>query len=475
MKQSVTKNTLYLTIASIGQKVIAFFYFTLIANRLDPEVTGMYFLSLSVIAIFAVVADWGLTPVLIREVAKDESKALKLVRQILGLKIPLILLGALCSILFAMIFGYEPAVRELIYVAVVILGIDSLSLTFFGVLRGMQNLRFEAVGIFIGQLITAISGSIFLLLGFDIVFLILALVLGSSWNALFSGFHVVRRLGIKILLPVYEKGSWTLLNIALAFALAAVFVKGYSYVDTVLLKQFLGNEAVGIYAIAYKITYAFQFLPLAFVGALYPALSELVKTDREKMRQVFEKSMLYMAVLAVPVVFGIASTADKVIEFFYPVEYLPAVLPLQILVFVLFFIFLDFPIGSLLNASDHQKTKMAIMGVTFLINLTANASLIPLIGISGASVSAIISFSFMFFAGAYYIKKYVDVSLAPMMSRVMQILILGIIMALIVLILKPFVHLIGLIIVGAMVYTIGIIGLRIIKWSELTHLRKSLK
>ena len=61
---------------------------------------------------------------------------------------------------------------------------------------------------------------------------------------------------------------------ALPFALAGIFTKVYSYIDTVLLSSFLGSKAVGYYSIPSKITFAFQFIPMAFSAALFPAMSK---------------------------------------------------------------------------------------------------------------------------------------------------------------------------------------------------------
>ena len=55
------------------------------------ENTGIYFLSLSITTIFAIVADFGISPVVIREVAKKPDETTSLVRRALGLKVPLLL------------------------------------------------------------------------------------------------------------------------------------------------------------------------------------------------------------------------------------------------------------------------------------------------------------------------------------------------------------------------------------------------
>ncbi len=160
----------------------------------------------------------------------------------------------------------------------------------------------------------------------------------------------------------HHKALEVLLKLSIAFALASLFVKVYSYVDSILLKQFLGSEAVGTYSVAYKITYAFQFLPMAFVGGLYPAFAARAgKNDKEGLAHLFNDAIWYTAILAVPIVFGISTLSQEFLTLFYP-KFSDAALTLSIEVFALMVLFLDFPVGSLLNALRKQNLKTAIMG-----------------------------------------------------------------------------------------------------------------
>ena len=52
--KSVTKNTSYLTIAYIAQKVLSFFYFVLVARFIGVESLGKYTFALSFTTLFAV-------------------------------------------------------------------------------------------------------------------------------------------------------------------------------------------------------------------------------------------------------------------------------------------------------------------------------------------------------------------------------------------------------------------------------------
>jgi len=403
----IAKNTFFFTAASVGQKVIAFVYFLFLARIMMPENTGVYFLALSITTIFSVVADFGITSVVIREIARFPEQTVIIIRRALGLKLPFIFLGVAGSIGAGHLLGYDTSLQALIALACFVLTLDAISLLYYGVLRGRHQLQYESLGMFIGQGTTTLVGILILFFHPTLPFLIFALMAGSGFNFLFSTFRVVRLHGVTCLLPSWEKKTSLLfLRAAFPFALAAIFVKIYSYTDSILIAKYLGTEAVGIYSVAYKYTYAFQFLPLAFVAALYPGLSELVEKDLPALRHIFEKAMWYMAILVTPIVLGLWAISSQVVRLAGE-EYTASGPVLAILIFALFPIFLDYPIGSLLNAAYHQTTKTIIMGITMVVNVLLNLWLVPLIGIPGAAIAALVSFTFMLIAGLFFVPKII--------------------------------------------------------------------
>ena len=78
--QRIVRNTAWFTFGSIGQKVFSFLYFTIIAMALGVDSTGRYFLALTFTALFATGADWGMSPVITREIAKNRDRGLTLFR-----------------------------------------------------------------------------------------------------------------------------------------------------------------------------------------------------------------------------------------------------------------------------------------------------------------------------------------------------------------------------------------------------------
>jgi O-antigen/teichoic acid export membrane protein len=433
---TLTKNTLFLTVASVGQKAIAFLYFALIANRLgDESLLGAYFLALALTTTIGVLDDLGMTSVVIRETAKAPQEVKRLLKNVLGWKVCAMPFTALLGVFLPSVLGFSPEATLLVWYAIGVMLADTLSVTFYGALRGLQVVKYEALGIFVGQSLTTVFGASALFFApFDLRLLIVALLVGSVWNALFSAVHVARRLGASSLVP-----SWTMglapLKMGSMFFLAALFVKIYSYIDSFTIKMVLGQGAVGVYSVAYKLAYAFQFLPLAFVGALYPTMSAQLH-DRVKLKETFLQSEWYLALLAAPVVFGLAALAPEVIGLVYGDRYLEAAPALQALLVGLWFIFMDFPVGSLLNASGMQHKKTAVMGVAMVINFIANILLVRAFGIVGAGYSAILTFVALFGAGFYFVRSVVSVSFREWWGSVQGVTFAGLGMFASVLVLK---------------------------------------
>ncbi len=433
---SLAKNTAFLTIASILKKAVAFLYFAAIARTIGTENTGSYFLALALVTTVGVLTDLGLNSVLIRESARDQEQTVTLLRRVFGLKLIAAPIAAIVAIVLPKLLGYDGDTSFLILLAIPVMLADSISLTMYGALRGAQELRYEALGIFLGQTFTTIIGVIVLFwINASLPMLVLALLIGSAWNAVFSAYQVGKRFGFRTLVPSFVENR-PLLLAAFPFFLAAVFVKIYSFVDSYTLRIVIGASAVGLYSVAYKLTYAFQFLPLAFIGALYPKMASLVGKPAE-LKHVFLDAQWYLTLLVSPIVFGIFALAPEIIGLVYGGEYTESVVPLSVLIFVLVPIFLDFPIGSLLNASGRQSVKTVIMGVTMVVNIIANMLFIRWYGIVGASIAGCVSFVVMFGLGALMIRKQIAITVRDWLNSVGGFLFAGMCMAFVIFMIKP--------------------------------------
>lgn len=476
MSHSIAKNTAFMTAASIFQKLISFVYFTFIARSIGVEGTGKYFLAMSFTTIFVVFVDLGLTNVLVREAAKVRENIQKYVSTILSVK----LLFGICSYIAVFILSYflyrgDSELQQMIWLSGITMLFDSFNLTVYGVLRALGDLRFESASITAAQFLSLILGSIFLWMHLPLIFLILAFLIPSAFNALYSSSIVYHRFGVKPI-PKFDREVFlTFWRIAVPFALAAVFARVYSYIDSILLKQMLGNEAVGWYSTPYKITFAFQFIPMALVAALYPRMSEYFVKEKEKLAVVLHDSIKYLLVIAVPIAVGICVLAREIIVMLYGTSFLPSVMPLQILILSLIFSFIGFPIGALLNACNKQTVQTAIVGSIMLLNIIMNLILIPRIGVSGAAFSAFVGNMLLTIVGYSFISSVVSISHSKFISTFLRVVFCGIVMGLCVYFVDSFTNLFVAIPIGALAYAFMIFMTRVLTIAEILEAAKMLR
>lgn len=452
MGKSIVKNTAFMTAASVGQKIISFVYFTLVARNIGAEGTGKYFFALSFTTIFVIFIDLGLTNVLVREAAKRKENIQSYISTILAVKIFLGIATYAAAFLAINLLGYPIETKHLVYLSAVTMLFDSLHLTIYGALRAIGDLKFEAASIVGSQLTTLVLGSIFLYFGFPLIFLILAFTIPSFFNVLYAGYVAHRFYRIR-LVPAFDKNTFFFLGrIAIPFALAAIFARFYSYADSILLSKIAGDVAVGWYSIAYKITYAFQFIPLALIAALYPRFSEYFIRDKKRLSYVFERGIKYLLLIVLPIAVGIGTLAPDIIETIFTAEYLRAVLPLQILLAGLVFSFVSFPIGACLNACDRQVTQTIITAVVLVANVALNLLLIPRIGIVGAAIAALAGNVLLTVLGYAVVPKIMSISHMFLLRSIMQLAVSAFVMGLVVWFVNTLSHFTIAILAGMTVY-----------------------
>ncbi len=470
---NIAKNTSYLTIALIIQKVLSFFYFVLLARNLGPEFLGKYYFAISFTTIFAIFIDLGLVNYLTRETAKQKERAPKLLSNVLGFKVVSSVISVLAVILFINILGdYDVMSRQLVYISVICMVLDSFTLTFFGAIRGFHNLKFESISSIIFQLIVLSLGWIFLILKMDLRVIMLSLVTASLFNFVYSW----AILKYKIKMPIFL--AWDLAFIkkifvvSLPFALFGIFQRLYTYLDSVLLSFFSGDYYVGIYQISFKIIFALQFLPMAFIASLYPAMSYYWLENREQLVIAFRRSIDYLLLISVPISLAVFILSDKILLLFND-GYEDANWPLKISILALVFIFLNFPIGSLLNACDRQSRNTRNMLTTLISAIILNIILIPKFQAVGASVVVLFSNFLMFVLGIIESRKIIKYSFKSNIVSFLKIFLASILMGIFIFALKDIVNIFLLCFLAMIVYFLLIFVLGGIKKADIFYVLNS--
>lgn len=470
----IVKNTIIFTAAVVLQKIVSFGYFLYLSSRLAPEFLGSYVWALSFTTLFSIGTDLGLSPIFIREAAKDDKNDEKYLRNTLSIKLPLIFMTlAVCyAVLFLTKADWQ--IRFLVLAASAVMSFDALSLNFYSFLRAKQKLNYESAGIVGFQIISLLGGVLMLELTGNIILVMLALAFASFANFFYSAAIIKMKLGYA-LRPAYDKKTILhFLRLLPAFALSGIFIRVYNVFDSVLLGYMMGNLAVGLYSIPIKIFTALQSLiPGALSAAIYPGMSNFYATSREKLRVLFEKSFNYLGLISVPLALGLYVAAEPIISKIWP-KYIAAVPAFKIMSLALPFIFLAYPTGLLLRAADRQNANTLNRGIITAVSVALNLALIPLFGVLGAGITFLAVSVLLLILDLIFVGKTEKYNFKSIVWYFARVIAAGLGMVLILNFVLQRIPLYGAIAVGAAAFVLLAVLFRVIKKSEYIFLKNIL-
>ncbi len=452
MNQKLAKNTTLFTVALAIQKALSFVYFIFVARMIGVENTGKLSFALSFTTIFAMIMDFGLSQVLIRESARDQKESQRYLSNTIGWKLILSLVVYGAVALSVNLMNYPPITKQLVYISGIVMLIDSFALSFFSVLRGYQNLKFESIGVIINQAAIMVCGLVVLWLDLGLLALISVYLIGSCLNFAISAGALKLRYHLPFRISFDFEFFKSMMILALPFGVAAFFIRVYSSIDTIMLSKLADDRAVGLYSVAYKITFALQFIGVAFSASIYPAFCHYYRNSKDLLSKTFTKSIYYLLVLSMPLSVGTIILADKLVGPVFGQEYAPAVPALQLMMAALVFIFLCFPGGAILNACDKQARNTVNLAIIAIFSTIANLILIPIWSYVGSALATLLSYALLFFLGIIIVDKITVYDKKYLLIAVMKITVSCLAMGLVVWLLKDAWHFLLVIPLGAAAY-----------------------
>ena len=153
-----------------------------------------------------------------------------------------------------------------------------------------------------------------------------------------------------------------------------------------------------------------------------------------------------------PLSVGVITIADKIVGPLFGYEYNLSILPLQILMLAMVPVFITFAIGAILNAANKQTQNTIILGIITLVNIVSNLILIPLFGYIGPAISVLISFVVFFIIGMPIVGRIVEYDKKHLFVSFLKILFSCLVMWLVVLYLKNYMHFIIVIPISIVIY-----------------------
>ena len=440
-KRKIINNSFNMIIALICRKLFTFLYILLMARYSNVYTRGLFFYSMAIIGVFGLVMDIGLSPVFIRESARDIKKLPNFLGNIIGIKIIMCPIAVIVACSIVWIIDYPQVTKQLLYIVILIMVLDSLSMTCFGCFRAKQILKYEARSMVIK--------------GFGIQYLMFAVLSSTIFNFIYSIWLVYTKLNIVPSILYEWKIIKKIMYEAFPFLVGSLFM--IRIVDIIVLSYFSDLGSVALFGVPASVVRGLQLIPIALIAALYPEMSYLKNKSKEKLINTFHHSVYSLFMVGAPIAIGLSVLASDFLILVYGVKFLGSALPLQILSISLIPIFFNYLIGSLLNASDKQTTNTVIKGISVSSHILMCFILIPLYDVVGAAVVGLMSNTLLFALGTYFAIKVLKRELKVFLPDLARIALASILMGTCVFFLKTYIHILVIIPIGMIIYIMSLI------------------
>ena len=388
---------------NVANKLLGLATGVLLARALGASGFGIYAYAFTLLALLKVPTALGLPTLVMRNVAvyhaqKDWGHLRGLLvranQAVLSMSLLVMLLAGGTAWLLANRFQ-NPQALTTFWLALLLLPFFGLTALRGACLRGLHRVVLGQTPEFLVRpaLFLVLIGAVWLLgerltpewaMGLQVIAVGCAFVLGAVW--------LLRCLPreMKGTAPAYETRAWA--GSALPFLLVGGQHLINAQTDIIMLGWFKTAAEVGVYRVASIGAGVVFFAFAAAYGALAPSIARLhAEGDTARLQRVITLSARAILLLSVPVALALVFLGRWLLSGIFGPEYAVGATALAILAFgqlVTAGMGLAVPI---LNMTGHERDTAKVLAVSVLVNVALNALLIPLWGIEGAALAAVIS------------------------------------------------------------------------------------
>lgn len=165
----------------------------------------------------------------------------------------------------------------------------------------------------------------------------------------------------------------------------------YVNLNVVMLGFMKNNESVGLFTSATKLTQVILSVVTSLGAVLLPRMSNMISNNQMlEFRELSQKSLDFISVITLPIVFGLIILSDFIIPIFCGDTYSDAILTLQILAPVIILIGVSNVLGiQILYPQGKENIVIFSTILGALVNVILNLWLIPLYSQNGAAVATL--------------------------------------------------------------------------------------
>lgn len=370
-----------------------FFVGILIARQLGPSGFGLLSYGQVLIMLLTPIATLGMPEIVVREFAGGKRNADAVLATALVVRLVLAVLAviALAAVAWAL-RGDDP----LAILVVLGYGFSFLPQAFDVVESRFQSLN--RVGVL--STLRMMNSVAFALARLGAVLLdqgvVVYAVLYSAEIACFAVLTVLaaRRQAIPILPSRFDRGEARfLLHASAPLMLRMLAIGVYMRIDQMMVQHYLGDEQLGIYSAAVRITELWYFIPTAIVAGAAPSLTQLYHSSPQDYMRELQRLMRLMVLLSIVPAAAFTLGAPLIIHLLFGAAFAEAAPVLAIQCWAGVFVAIGVAAGPWFINSGQLRFGVYQAFAGAIASVLLNSMLIPALGMIGAAIAVVVSYA----------------------------------------------------------------------------------
>lgn len=377
------KNIIYTTTAQIVPRAMLFIFTFYLARTLGSAEYGRYDFSLSIGYLVGVFFELGGNMILTKHVARGFYSSFKYA---LNIRFISIFSAGIVTIIVLLSFNlYSDNFINIIY-ALIGIAFSSLMNLYFSFFRGVRKMNYEAIVLIVQKII--FIGICFFLLSY-----------GNLASSVLAAFGLSMIISYLLIQTIYlrQKHKYTdteeneivlkdYMKDIVTLALVEVFSIIYFRVTQIILENYHGVSAVGVYGASYKLIEVFTNIPGILMIVLFPGFAKLSKENIFTFKDNFKKVL--------PILFGLGVLSSAFCwfggEYIFKLlgkDYSESYILLRYMTLALVAIFPNFLLTQGLIALDKNTKYAVVLSAALVLNIVLGILVVPKYGAEGSALS----------------------------------------------------------------------------------------
>jgi O-antigen/teichoic acid export membrane protein len=386
----VVKNSVFVGASVVGGGLLQLATMLVAARGLGLRDFGTYSVLLAFAWVFQQLADFGVTDILVRELATQPAAeqpifgAARSLIWMLSIAVGL----ASCGAIAVLPWPLETKVLAGVMSAATLSLFHSAS--YAAAIKAREEMHFTAAGYFFHK--------VFLLAAIGAAVAFGGALRGATLAHLAANFGlcafyavVVRTRYFRLRMRI-DVARWKQIIVhAIPLGGGAGIRSAASQIDVLILKRLADVRAVGLFNAPLRLVQAPALLPIYLAPTLFPVFSRLALGPREKFAEACERSVRFFLLLGCPAAAFLYACAPFLVHQLLGRQFAGSVGALRLMAFALPQIFLNALLPYVFTALRKQRAYFWVAAGGLALRIGLNVALIPRHGYAGACVAMIAS------------------------------------------------------------------------------------